>query len=210
MSTEPGWYHDPYNPQQLRWWDGQQWTGNTQLSTPSQNKPSSAKIIFTIVGLVLVIPIVFLFLLFSGFATTINSDSRDIRTMEKLLIPENGNMFLQITTCENLCEKYSVRVKVPKDETLYSTDDISHIVTNIPAALKAIKSKEDRVQLCFEVHDDNYTINFSDNDFTPEEQTLTTRLSEAGIPKSDKYGADASGGYSFGNNCMIIMVEDIK
>lgn len=210
MSTEPGWYHDPHNPQQTRWWDGKQWTGHAQLPTPENRKPSSAKIVLTIVGLVLVIPLVFLFLLFSGFATTINSDSKEIRTMEKLLIPENGNMFLQVTTCENLCEKYSVRVKIPKDTTLYSTQDIKHIVTNIPAALESINSKEDRVQLCFEVNDDNYTINFSDNDFTPEEKTLTNRLSEAGVPKSDKYGADASGGYSFGNGCMIVLVKDIK
>lgn len=29
---EPGWYPNPENPQQIRWWDGQQWTDRTEPS----------------------------------------------------------------------------------------------------------------------------------------------------------------------------------
>ena len=29
-NPQAGWYSDPSNPSQLRWWDGTQWTNNTQ------------------------------------------------------------------------------------------------------------------------------------------------------------------------------------
>jgi hypothetical protein len=30
MSSAPGWHPDPWDPQSVRWWDGQQWTGHTR------------------------------------------------------------------------------------------------------------------------------------------------------------------------------------
>lgn len=38
-ATPPGWYADPQDPNSQRWWDGQQWTTNTQpvpTATPPQ------------------------------------------------------------------------------------------------------------------------------------------------------------------------------
>lgn len=31
-NPQAGWYSDPSNPSQLRWWDGTQWTNNTQAA----------------------------------------------------------------------------------------------------------------------------------------------------------------------------------
>lgn len=31
-NPQAGWYSDPSNPSQLRWWDGTQWTNNTQVA----------------------------------------------------------------------------------------------------------------------------------------------------------------------------------
>ena len=31
-NPQAGWYSDPSNPSQLRWWDGMQWTNNTQAA----------------------------------------------------------------------------------------------------------------------------------------------------------------------------------
>ena len=31
-NPQAGWYSDPSNPSQLRWWDGMQWTNNTQVA----------------------------------------------------------------------------------------------------------------------------------------------------------------------------------
>ncbi|MBF0949847.1 MAG: DUF2510 domain-containing protein, partial [Actinomyces sp.] len=31
-NPQPGWYRDPSNSSQLRWWDGSQWTSYTQAA----------------------------------------------------------------------------------------------------------------------------------------------------------------------------------
>jgi TM2 domain-containing membrane protein YozV len=36
QSPVPGWYADPQNPAQLRWWDGQQWTEQVQAAGAAQ------------------------------------------------------------------------------------------------------------------------------------------------------------------------------
>lgn len=216
-NTPAGWYPDPRGLQQSRWWDGQQWTNHTQpfINAPLINSSTNTKntlgiILFIVAGVLLMFTIFILFAFFS-FATTVKSDSVETRTIETTVSPDNGNIFVLVTTCENLCEKYSVRVNLPKETSLYSSDDLNHIVTNIPTALNKIGATEDRVQLCFAVSNDNFTINFSDNDFTHEEKVLTDRLAEIGIPKPEKYGSDtAAGGYSFGNGCMILLLKDIK
>jgi hypothetical protein len=37
--TGPGWYVDPYNPSQYRWWDGSRWTGHQRPAYPSPPEP---------------------------------------------------------------------------------------------------------------------------------------------------------------------------
>ena len=39
----PSWQLDPWNPQQLRWWDGSQWTATTALRAPSAPQPQWAQ-----------------------------------------------------------------------------------------------------------------------------------------------------------------------
>jgi len=39
MSPVPGWYHDPRNPEQVRWWDGSRWTGETRPVPSAQSSP---------------------------------------------------------------------------------------------------------------------------------------------------------------------------
>jgi type II secretory pathway pseudopilin PulG len=34
ITTEPGWYADPGNPAQVRWFDGRQWTSHVQVTPP--------------------------------------------------------------------------------------------------------------------------------------------------------------------------------
>ncbi len=34
-TVAPGWYPDPHSPGQVRWWDGSQWTEQTQVRTPT-------------------------------------------------------------------------------------------------------------------------------------------------------------------------------
>ncbi len=42
MSTAPGWYADPSNPAQVRWWDGVAWSPHTQpLAAPA---PATARL----------------------------------------------------------------------------------------------------------------------------------------------------------------------
>lgn len=36
-NPQPGWYRDPSNSSQLRWWDGSQWTSYTQAATGATN-----------------------------------------------------------------------------------------------------------------------------------------------------------------------------
>ena len=61
-SVPPGWYADPWAPQQSRWWDGLQWTPATQATAPLSARqragvparvlgPGSA-IVFTVTGAV--------------------------------------------------------------------------------------------------------------------------------------------------------------
>lgn len=43
MSTPPpAWHPDPSDPNQLRWWDGSQWTSHTQPLTPNLEQPTPA------------------------------------------------------------------------------------------------------------------------------------------------------------------------
>lgn len=42
MNSQPGWYPDPQNPTIVRYWDGQQWTNQTQASQPSYFQGPSA------------------------------------------------------------------------------------------------------------------------------------------------------------------------
>ena len=41
-NPQPGWYRDPSNSSQLRWWDGSQWTSYTQAATGATNGTSPA------------------------------------------------------------------------------------------------------------------------------------------------------------------------
>ena len=41
-NPQPGWYRDPSNPSQLRWWDGSQWTSYTQAATGATNGTTPA------------------------------------------------------------------------------------------------------------------------------------------------------------------------
>ena len=41
-NPQPGWYRDPSNPSQLRWWDGSQWTSYTQAATGATNGTAPA------------------------------------------------------------------------------------------------------------------------------------------------------------------------
>lgn len=44
MSTPAGWYPDPAEPSQARWWDGQNWSGQTApraaIATPGESMPA--------------------------------------------------------------------------------------------------------------------------------------------------------------------------
>ena len=41
-NPQPGWYRDPSNSSQLRWWDGSQWTSYTQAATGATNGTTPA------------------------------------------------------------------------------------------------------------------------------------------------------------------------
>ena len=41
-NPQPGWYRDPSNSSQLRWWDGSQWTSYTQAATGAINGTTPA------------------------------------------------------------------------------------------------------------------------------------------------------------------------
>lgn len=41
-NPQPGWYRDPSNSSQLRWWDGSQWTSYTQAATGATNGTAPA------------------------------------------------------------------------------------------------------------------------------------------------------------------------
>lgn len=41
-NPQPGWYRDPSNSSQLRWWDGSQWTSYTQAATGAINSTTPA------------------------------------------------------------------------------------------------------------------------------------------------------------------------
>ncbi len=41
--ANPGWYPDPQNPAFMRWWDGRQWTGQTQPNVNAAGPPSSSR-----------------------------------------------------------------------------------------------------------------------------------------------------------------------
>ncbi|WP_082168994.1 DUF2510 domain-containing protein [Mycolicibacterium chlorophenolicum] len=47
MRTTAGWYDDPWNQADLRWWDGRQWTGRTATTSPAAastvERPESAE-----------------------------------------------------------------------------------------------------------------------------------------------------------------------
>jgi hypothetical protein len=59
VTYQPGWYPDPYDPQRVRWFDGQQWT---QHSAPAQAAPSppsrklsTSSIVLIVVGAILLL-----------------------------------------------------------------------------------------------------------------------------------------------------------
>lgn len=68
MTTPAGWHPDPSDPNQIRYWDGQQWTGRTQprpqpagpqQSTPQPPKKSNAwKVIAAVVAVFAVISVI--------------------------------------------------------------------------------------------------------------------------------------------------------
>lgn len=43
VSVEPGWYPDPFDPSQDRWWNGQAWTENTQAGPQSPDPYATAR-----------------------------------------------------------------------------------------------------------------------------------------------------------------------
>ncbi|CDQ46379.1 exonuclease domain-containing protein [Mycolicibacterium neoaurum] len=40
-NASPGWYHDPWNQAELRWWTGDEWTGWTHSATQSAENPNA-------------------------------------------------------------------------------------------------------------------------------------------------------------------------
>ena len=46
-NPQAGWYSDPSNPSQLRWWDGMQWTNNTQAAQGAPQAPAPQRPITT-------------------------------------------------------------------------------------------------------------------------------------------------------------------
>ena len=46
-NPQPGWYRDPSNSSQLRWWDGSQWTSYTQAATGATSGTAAASRVTT-------------------------------------------------------------------------------------------------------------------------------------------------------------------
>jgi hypothetical protein len=48
-----GWYPDPQNPGQQRWWDGETWTEQTQMAPPTRKKRRGGTFLKVVLGVVL-------------------------------------------------------------------------------------------------------------------------------------------------------------
>jgi len=59
VTHQPGWYRDPYAPQRVRWFDGQQWTQHSQpvqaSPSPPSRKLSTGSIVLIVVGVILLL-----------------------------------------------------------------------------------------------------------------------------------------------------------
>lgn len=227
MSTQPGWYPEAHNPQQLRWWDGQQWTEHTQplnyaIATPEQHIPvlppqpknkKALAVVLSIIGFFVLLFGLGVFWLISSTGVFNNLSDEQVAEIQRQITPNNSNIKVTASTsgtsCEQLCQNFIVRMVLPEESDDYSGSDLGYIINNIPVALDNVNGKKDRVDLCFDIEDDMWSLNFSDNDFTPTEKALTDRLAEIGVPKPE-YGHPEEGGYNFINGCMSVMVEDIR
>lgn len=228
MSPQPGWFPDSNNPQLLRWWDGQQWTEHThfvqQTYTPAPEQhipvlspePKNKKalsIVLSIIGFFILIFGLGVFWLISSTGVFNNLSDEQVTKIQKQITPVDSNIKVTAltsgTSCEQLCQNFIVRLVLPEDSDDYSGADLGYIINNIPVALDNVNGKKDRVELCFDIEDDMWSLNFSDNDFTTAEKALTDRLTEIGVPKPE-YSSPEEGGYNFINGCISVMVEDIR
>ena len=141
-APDPGWHPDPSNPQQLRYWDGQQWTDHTapaQPQAPTQPQPAKSGMsggakALLVIGIVLAVGLVGCGALVALIATAADEadeaiEEEQAREAEDVEISEcttdGAGMLAKLTVTNNSSKRstYSVDVtfESPDGATQYAT-----------------------------------------------------------------------------------------